>query len=79
MTQIQWQEFIISDPEILFGKPVIKGTRVPVHIILEKLGMGETIPELLRAYPRVSEQAIHACLIFAAETVKNETVVSVTA
>lgn len=79
MADIHWQDFITSDPEILFGKPVIKGTRIPVHIILEKLGMGETIPELLLAYPRVSEQAIHACLIFAAETVKNETVVSVAA
>lgn len=79
MTDIRWQDHITSDPEILFGKPVIKGTRVPVHIILEKLGMGETIQELLLAYPRVSAQAIHACLIFAAETVRNETVVSVVA
>lgn len=79
MTDIHWQDFIISDPEILFGKPVVKGTRVPVHLILEKLGKGDTIADLLLAYPRVSEQAIQACLIFAAETVKNETVVSVTA
>lgn len=79
MTDIHWQDYITSDPEILFGKPVVKGTRVPVHLILEKLGKGETIADLLLAYPRVSEQAIHACLIFAAETVKNETVVSVAA
>ena len=79
MTEIHWQDYITSDPDILFGKPVVKGTRVPVHLILEKLGKGETIADLLLAYPRVSEQAIHACLIFAAETVKNETVVSVAA
>lgn len=77
MTDIHWQDYITSDPEILFGKPVVKGTRVPVHLVLEKLGKGETIADLLLAYPRVSEQAIHACLIFAAETVKNETVVAV--
>ncbi|MCW5922727.1 MAG: DUF433 domain-containing protein [Saprospiraceae bacterium] len=79
MTDIHWQDYITSDSDILFGKPVVKGTRVPVHLILEKLGKGETIADLLLAYPRVSEQAIQACLIFAAETVKNETVVSVAA
>ncbi len=68
---------ITSDPAILFGKPVIKGTRVPVHLILEKMGKGEAISELLKAYPRVSAQAIQACLIFAAEAIQNETVVAV--
>ena len=76
MTDIQWQDYITSDPDILFGKPVIKDTRVPVHLILEKLGKRETIPELLLAYPRVSEHGIHACLIFAAESIKNEVVVA---
>ena len=41
MTDINWRDYITSDPAILFGKPVIKGTRVPVHLILEKLGQGE--------------------------------------
>lgn len=67
MTDIHWQDYITSDPEILFGKPVVKGTRVPVYLILEKLGKGETVAELLLAYPRVSAQAIHACLIFASK------------
>ena len=79
MTEINWRDYITSDPAILFGKPVIKGTRVPVHLILEKLGQGEIISELLLAYPRVSEQAILACLIFAAESVQNEIVVAIAA
>jgi len=58
----------------MFGKPVIKGTRVPVDIILEKLGNGQTLAQLLEAYPRVSETALFACLLFASETVKNEVV-----
>lgn len=79
MTVINWQDYIVSDPSILFGKPVIKGTRIPVQLILEKLGHRESIPDLLLAYPRISEQAIHACLIFAAESLNNEIVVAVAA
>ncbi len=69
---MNWQNYITSDPNIMFGKPVIKGTRVPVDLILEKMGNGETIDYLLTAYPRVSHEALLACLLFAAESVKNE-------
>ncbi|MBI5914816.1 MAG: DUF433 domain-containing protein [Bacteroidetes bacterium] len=79
MSEINWHEYITSDPKILFGKPVIKGTRVPVDLILEKLGKGETFPKLLKSYPRVTEKALYACLIFAAEAVKNEVVVAAAA
>lgn len=72
MTNLNWQDYITSDPTILFGKPVIKGTRIPVQLILEKLSQGGTIADLLLAYPRISEKAIHACLIFGAESLKNE-------
>ena len=71
---MNWQDYISSDPAIMFGKPVVKGTRVPVDLLLEKMGNGETIDYLLEAYPRVSHEALMACLLFAAETVKNELV-----
>ena len=64
-------EHITSDPEILFGKAVIKGTRIPVDLILEKLATGETFEQLLNAYPRITAQSIQACLLYAAESVKN--------
>ncbi|MCB0595787.1 MAG: DUF433 domain-containing protein [Lewinellaceae bacterium] len=54
------------------GKPVIKNTRIPVDLILEKMSEGETIDDLLRAYPRINKEAIMACLAFASESVKNE-------
>ncbi|MFN0214416.1 MAG: DUF433 domain-containing protein [Saprospiraceae bacterium] len=79
MKDIHWQDHISSDPEILFGKPIIKGTRVPVHLILEKLGKGETFTQLLSAYPRLTEDAIHACLLFASDSVKSEAVIAVAA
>lgn len=79
MLDIRWQDYITSDPEILFGKPVVKGTRIPAHLILEKLGKGESIPQMLTAYPRLSEEAIYACLMFAANQVENEAFIAVAA
>lgn len=73
-TMLDWQKYITSDPDILYGKPTIKGTRIPVDLILEKLAHGETTEQLLKAYPRLNREAIDACLFFAAEAVKNEVV-----
>ena len=55
---IDYETCIEANPEILFGKPCIKGTRVPVDLILEKLGWGETIEDLLDAYPRMGKDDI---------------------
>lgn len=68
---MNFDEYITSDPEILFGKPVIKGTRVPVDLIIEKIAVGETVGQLLKAYPRITAESIQACLLFAAESVKS--------
>ncbi len=77
--EIMWQDYITSDPKILFGKPVIKGTRVPVDLILQKLGKGETFEKLLKAYPRVDRKGLYACLFFASDFIKHEVVVAVSA
>ncbi len=55
-----WQAYIVSDPEILGGKPIIKGTRLAVDFILELLASGWTIEELLNNYPQLSQEAIKA-------------------
>ncbi len=69
---INWKEYITTDPEILYGKPVIKGTRIPVDLVLEKLAYGETIKDLLNAYPNIDKDSINACLLFASDSIKNE-------
>lgn len=69
-----WSKYIVSDPAILYGKPSIRGTRIGVDLILEKLSAGQTIPQLLKAYPHITEQQILACLAFAAEKIKDEIV-----
>ena len=60
-----WQEFIHSDPNILSGKPVVKGTRVLVSNILGSLAAGESHQEILESYPNISEKDIRAALGFA--------------
>jgi len=56
---------------------VIKGTRVGVDLILEKIGAGETIEELLKAYPFLEKEAILACVSYGAASVRNETLIDV--
>ncbi len=53
-------ELISIDPAVMMGKPVIKGTRLRVELILEKLDAGETVEQLLEAYPRLTLEAINA-------------------
>jgi len=59
-------DFIETKPAVMLGKPVIKDTRIPVELIVRKLGEGATIEDLLDGYPNLSEEAIHAALIYAA-------------
>lgn len=61
---------IISDPEILSGKPIVRGTRLAVEFILEQLAAGATEAELLEDYPRLTREDILACLAYAAWVAK---------
>ncbi len=60
------ERFVIVDPEIMGGNPVFRGTRVPVHLIDEKLRLGETVERLREDYPRVAEEMIRLAPIYAA-------------
>lgn len=56
------------DPKVMVGKPVIRGTRIPVELILEKLAAGLTSDDLRRSYPRLTAEDISAALLFAAQS-----------
>jgi uncharacterized protein (DUF433 family) len=58
---------IVIDPDILVGKPIIKGTRVPVHLIIELLANGMTTKQILKGYPQLKEQDIKAALLYASK------------
>jgi len=65
-------DLIVSDPAVMSGKPVIRGTRVTVESILERLGAGERVNDLVASHPRINEDAIRACLRFAARALHAE-------
>ena len=71
---MKWQERIVIDPEILVGKPVIKGTRLAVEFIIDLLAQGWTEEEILRSYPGLMHEEIRACLQYASEMLRTEKV-----
>ena len=52
------EQWIVSNPNVMMGKPVVVGTRITVELILEKLAAGETIEQILDAHPRLTREAI---------------------
>ncbi|MCS6787116.1 MAG: DUF433 domain-containing protein [Thiobacillaceae bacterium] len=67
-----WQERIVCDPDILLGKPVIKGTRISVELILGWLANGWTYDQLLEAYPHITREDIQAALAYAAARLRED-------
>ncbi len=63
------------NPKVMLGKPVIRGTRIPVELILRKLGEGASEADLLDAYPRLKRADIQAALSYAADTLAHEEVI----
>jgi uncharacterized protein (DUF433 family) len=71
---MNWQERIVSDPRILTGKPVIKGTRLAVEFILDLLANGWSEVEISKNYPRLTHEDIQACLCYDSALLKSERV-----
>ncbi len=63
---------IVVDPEIMVGKPVIKGTRIPVELIIKLFGEGMSNEDILEGYPSLTEEDIKASLFYGASVVINE-------
>ena len=67
-------QLIQSHPNIMMGKPVVAGTRITVELLLEKLAAGESVDQLLDAYPRLTRAGVLAALEFAARALKADVV-----
>ena len=67
---MRWEERITSDPDLMAGKPVVKGTRLTVEFIIDLLASGSSEADVLRNYPRLSPEDIRACLAYAGEAVR---------
>jgi uncharacterized protein (DUF433 family) len=69
-----WEELIVLDPEILVGKPTVRGTRIAVEFVIELLADGWTEAEILEQYPGLTIEDIRACLQYASERLRSERV-----
>lgn len=71
MREEQLLERIVLNPKVMAGKPVIRGTRLTVEYILNLLGHGATVDEIIREYQGLTPEDIQACLLFAAKSLSN--------
>lgn len=67
---------IVSDPRIMLGKPVIKGTRLTVELILRKLSEGMSIDELIQAYPHLKREDVLAVLSYSSDVISREEIIA---
>ena len=68
---------IVADPSVMGGKPVIRGTRISVESILEKVAEGESIDQIVTEHPHISPEEVRAALAYAASVFKNDVVYEV--
>ena len=71
---MDWHDRIVVDPDVLVGKPVIKGTRIAVEFVIGLLGQGWTEEQVLQEYDHLIKDDIQACLAYSAEVLKSERV-----
>jgi uncharacterized protein (DUF433 family) len=64
---MKWQDYVTVDSAVCHGKACMKGTRIMVSVVLDNLAAGLTADEIIRSYPSLSREAIHAAIAYAAE------------
>lgn len=74
---MNWKDHIEVNPAVLVGKPIIKGTRISVELILDRMADGWTMEDVFAAYPHINRDDVLAALSFASELFKEETFVAV--
>jgi uncharacterized protein (DUF433 family) len=74
---MEWRNRIETKPEVLAGKPVVTGTRIPVELVVELLAQDWSTEEILEQYPALSRKDLQACLHYASERLQSERVYAV--
>ena len=67
-----WQEHIVSDTQVLLGKPIIKGTRISVELILELYSKGWTEAQILESYPSISSDSLRSVFSYLRDCIQQE-------
>jgi uncharacterized protein (DUF433 family) len=73
---MDYKDYIESNADVMLGKPVIRGTRIAVGMVLKKMSEGASADDLIAAYPDLTPASIHAALAYASDVVSNETVIA---
>jgi uncharacterized protein (DUF433 family) len=73
---MNWKDYIVADAEVLGGKPTVKGTRISVEFIIERLAHGWTETQLLENYPRLTRQHLQAVFAYVQECIEDGSLVS---
>lgn len=71
---MSWQDHISIDPQVLVGKPVVRGTRIAVELVVELMASGWTQEQILENYPNLTADDIRACLAYASDVLHSERV-----
>ena len=71
---MRWQEHITVDPNVCHGKACIRGTRVMVSVVLDNLAAGQSVDDILKSYPSLSEAGVQAAIAYAAELARERVV-----
>jgi uncharacterized protein (DUF433 family) len=66
------QDSIVSDPRVMLGKPAIRGTRITIELMFEKLGAGEAIEQILAAHPGLAREALQSACAYAGSVLRND-------
>jgi len=69
---MEYVKYIVRDPNVMLGKPIIKGTRITVELLMRKLAGGFSIENLMESYPHISREQILAAFEYAADLIANE-------
>lgn len=72
--EMNWKQYITTDPSVQHGKACIKGTRVPVAVVLDNLAAGLQTDEILKSYPSLTAKTIQAAIAYAADLAREESI-----
>jgi uncharacterized protein (DUF433 family) len=73
---MDYRDYLESNADVMLGKPVVKGTRITVALILKKLSEGASAEDIILAYPNLTHNSISAVLAYASDVVSNETLIA---
>lgn len=74
---MDYKKFITRNPEVMLGKPIIKGTRITVELIMRKLASGYSFEQLLNSYPHLTKDQLYAVFEYAADIIANDEIIEV--